>query len=64
MYDLFECLGKLCMGDYIKLQELIVPIVVGAILAVLLVVIFVAYAVAYLRRRTKEGRYETLNNGY
>jgi len=57
-------LGKLCLGDYIKLQELIVPIVVGAVLAILLVVIFLAYTVAYFRRRRKEGRYETLNNGY
>ena len=50
----------LCIEDYIALQELIVPIVVGGILAILLVLIFVAYIIAYIRRRRREGKYERL----
>ncbi len=56
-------LGKLCIEDYIALQELIVPIVVGGILALLLVLIFVAYIIAYIRRRKREGKYERLSGG-
>ncbi|XP_064394812.1 uncharacterized protein LOC135342053 [Halichondria panicea] len=52
---------KLCIEDYIALQELIVPIVVGGILAILLVLIFVAYIIAYIRRRRREGKYERLS---
>ena len=55
--------GKLCMEDYIALQELIVPIVVGGILAILLLLIFIAYIIAYIRRRRKEGRYKKLSDG-
>ena len=58
--------GKLCIEDYIALQEMIVPIVVGGLLAILLVLIFVAYIIAYIRRKRKEGQYERLgeNNNY
>ena len=47
---------KLCIEDYIALQEMIVPIVVGGVLGLLLALIFVAYILAYIRRRRKEAR--------
>lgn len=45
---------KICMEDYIALQELIVPIVVGGVLGLLLLLILIAYVIAYVRRRRKE----------
>jgi hypothetical protein len=47
---------RICIEDYIALQEIIVPVVVGGILTFLLVVIFVSYIIAYIRRRRKESR--------
>ena len=44
------------MEDYIALQEMIVPIVVGGVLGLLLVLILVAYIFAYIQRRRKEAR--------
>lgn len=58
-----EKMSKLiCIEDYIALQEIIVPVVVGGILAFLLLLIFVSYVIAYFRRRTKESRqYEPMS---
>ena len=55
---------KLCIEDYIELQEIIIPAVVGGILALLLTVIFLSYFISFVRRKRKEGRYETLGEGY
>lgn len=57
-------LEKLCIEDFIELQEIIIPSVVGGVLGLLLLVIFAAYLIAFLRRKKREGRYETLNDGY
>ena len=52
-----------CIEDYIALQEIIVPVVVGGILSFLLVVIFFSYLVAYFRRKTRESRqYEPVSD--
>lgn len=47
---------RLCLEDYIQLQEIIVPIAVGGVLALLLILIFVAYIIAYVRRRRREAK--------
>jgi hypothetical protein len=47
---------QLCLEDYIALQEIIVPSVVGGVLALLLVLIFLAYVIAYVRRRRREAK--------
>ncbi len=56
--------GKLCEEDYIRLQEIIVPVVVGGVLSLLLILILVAYVVAYIHRKRKEknSQYETVDN--
>ena len=46
----------ICIEDYIALQEIIVPVVVGGILSFLLVVIFFSYLVAYFRRKSRESK--------
>jgi hypothetical protein len=47
---------RLCLEDFIALQEIIVPIAVGGVLALLLILIFVAYIIAYVRRRRREAK--------
>ena len=59
---LMFAIEKLCMEDYIRLQEIIVPAVVGGILALLLIIIFVSYLIAYVRRKRREGRYEAISD--
>ena len=63
MISSISSLEKLCLEDFIELQEIVIPSVVGGILAVLLFVIFTSYLIAYIRRKRKEGQYETLNDG-
>ena len=53
---------RLCLEDYIALQEIIVPIVVGGVLGILLVLIFIAYVIAYARRRRREAKYEPVGD--
>ena len=63
---MWSCLSlpaeKLCLEDFIELQEIIIPSVVGGILGVLLFVIFTSYLIAYVRRKRREGRYESIND--
>ena len=47
---------RLCLEDYIQLQEIIVPSAVGGVLALLLILIFLAYIIAYIRRRRREAK--------
>ena len=47
---------RLCLEDYIELQEIIVPVAVGGVLGLLLVLIFVSYIIAYIRRRRREAK--------
>jgi hypothetical protein len=37
---------------------------VGGILGLLLIVIFTAYLLAFIRRKRREGQYETINDAY
>ena len=46
----------ICMEDYIRFQEIIVPVIVGGVLGLLLILIFVAYIIAYIRRKRKESQ--------
>jgi hypothetical protein len=47
---------RLCLEDYIALQEIIVPIAVGGVLTLLLILIFLAYVIAYISRRRREAK--------
>lgn len=55
---------KLCLEDFIELQEIIIPAAVGGVLGLLLIIIFCAYLVAYIGRKRREGQYETINDAY
>jgi hypothetical protein len=48
--------GQLCIEDWIALNELIIPIVVGGLLALLLVVVIMVYIIAFIKRRIVEKR--------
>lgn len=61
---LFTFPGKLCLEDFIDLQEIIIPAAVGSILGLLLILIFSAYLVAFIRRKRREGQYETISDAY
>ena len=62
MHIISSLAEKLCLEDFIALQEIIVPSVVGGVLGVLLVIIFFSYLIAFIRRKRREGQYETIDN--